>query len=45
MLRNGADPCSFREHAMQRKGAADSGEGGGYIKPPGTSGLLAFDGI
>jgi hypothetical protein len=38
-----ANPCSFREQAMQRKGAADIACGGRYIKPPGTSGLLALD--
>jgi hypothetical protein len=27
---------------MQRKRPADIGRTGGYIKPPGTSGLLAF---
>jgi len=30
---------------MRRKGAADIGQGRGYIRPPGTSGLLALNGI
>jgi hypothetical protein len=30
---------------MQRKGAADITYSEGYIRPPGTPGLLAFGGV